>query len=41
MNKIKKLYYDKEKETEEFLNTPLDKVDDFVFRIKPSDGDIN
>lgn len=41
MDRIKKLYYDKEKETEEFLNTPLDKVDDFVFRIKPSDGDID
>jgi hypothetical protein len=41
MDKIKKLYYDKEKETEEFLNTPLDKIDDFVFKIKPSDGDID
>lgn len=41
MDKVKKLYYDKEKETEEFLNTPLDKIDDFVFKIKPSDGDID
>jgi hypothetical protein len=41
MDKVKKLYYDKEEETEEFLNTPLDKIDDFVFRIKPSDADID
>jgi parvulin-like peptidyl-prolyl isomerase len=41
MDKIKKLYYDKEKETEDFLNTPLDKIDDFVFKIKPSDADID
>jgi hypothetical protein len=41
MDKIKKLYYDKQDEVEKFLNTPLDKIDDFEFKIKPSDADID
>ena len=38
--KVEDLYRKKEKETEDFLDTPLDKIDDFKFLIKPEDIDI-
>lgn len=41
MEKVKTRYNDLSRETEEFLCTPLDKVEEFVFKIKPSECDMD